>query len=112
MGQAGKTVADGTTVIGETLVCFNRIAQAIEKTASNTEGVAGVSQGQAPTVEEITMQVQEMVNLVVTPEQEAADAASATEESTAAIDEISRMIENVSRIAMDSQAANRKFSIA
>lgn len=53
-----------------------------------------------------------MVNLVVTPEQEAADAASVTEESTAAIDEISRMIENVSRIAMDSQAANRKFSIA
>ncbi|WP_440950088.1 methyl-accepting chemotaxis protein [Methanosphaerula subterraneus] len=112
MGLAGKTVADGTTVIGETLVSFNRIVQAIEKIASNTEEVAGGSEEQAATVEEITMQVQEMVNLVVSTEQEAADAASATEESTAAIDEISRMIENVSRIAMDSLAVNKKFRIA
>jgi methyl-accepting chemotaxis protein len=111
MGEAGKTVADGTTVIGETLVAFNRIVQAIEKIATNTEEVAGASEEQAATVEEITMQVQEMVNLVVSTEQEAADAAAATEESTVAIDEISRMIENVSRIAMESQAANRKFRI-
>lgn len=112
MGQAGKAVADGTAVIGETLVSFNRIAQAIEKIASNTEEVAGASEEQAATVEEITMQVQEMVNLVVSTEQEAADAALATEESTAAVGEISRMIENVSRIAMDSLVANRKFRIA
>jgi len=112
MGEAGKTVDDGTRVIGETLVSFNRIVQAIEKIAVNTEEVAGASEEQAATVEEITMQVQEMVNLVVSTEQEAADAASATEESTAAIDEIQRMIENVSRIAMESQAVNKKFRIA
>ncbi|ACL17405.1 methyl-accepting chemotaxis protein [Methanosphaerula palustris] len=111
MGEAGKTVADGTKVIGETLVSFNRIVQAIEKIAANTEEVAGASEEQAATVEEITMQVQEMVNMVKSTEQEAADAASATEQSTAAIDEISRMIENVSRVAMESTAANKKFRI-
>jgi methyl-accepting chemotaxis protein len=112
MGEAGKTVADGTKVIGETLVSFNRIVQAIEKIAANTEEVAGASEEQAATVEEITMQVQEMVNMVKSTEQEAADAASATEQSTAAIDEISRMIENVSRVAIESTAASKKFRIA
>lgn len=112
MGLAGRTVADGTVVIGETLVSFNRIAQAIEKIATNTEEVAGASEEQAATVEGITMLMQDMVSLVVSTEQEAYDAASATGESTAAIDEISRMIENVSRIAMESMETNRKFRIA
>lgn len=42
---------------------------------------------------------------------EAGDAAAATEESAAAIDEITRMIKHVDEIALQAMEANRRFRV-
>jgi methyl-accepting chemotaxis protein len=42
---------------------------------------------------------------------EAGDAAAATEESSAALDEITRMMETVDKIAVEAMEANKKFKV-
>jgi methyl-accepting chemotaxis protein len=43
---------------------------------------------------------------------ESSDAAAATEESSAALDEITRMVQSVETTAKEATEANRKFKIA
>jgi methyl-accepting chemotaxis protein len=52
-----------------------------------------------------------VANLIEATAKEATDAAAATEESSAAIDEISKMIKNVTTVANEAMTANKKFKV-
>ena len=53
----------------------------------------------------------EVANLIERTAKEAGDAAAATEESAAAIDEITRMIQTVNNVAVQAMEANKRFKV-
>jgi methyl-accepting chemotaxis protein len=55
--------------------------------------------------------VHEVASLIERTAKEAGDAAAATEESAAAIDEITRMIQMVNTTAVQAMEANKRFRV-
>lgn len=85
-------VEEGNKAVKETLTVFNKIAEAIATVSIRVGEVAGASEEQAATVEEITASVHELGNLIEQAAKEAVDSSAATEEASAALDQITRVI--------------------
>jgi methyl-accepting chemotaxis protein len=109
--EAGKTVKEGSSALGETLETFNKIVASVDDISRNIEMVAASAQEQAATVEEVTASLHEVNNLIQNTAKEAVDSAAASEEASAAIDQIGKIIENVNTIVDSVSREMSKFKV-
>ena len=87
-----QDVEEGNKAVKETLSVFNKIAEAIANVSIRVGEVAGASEEQEASVEEINASVHELGNLLEGAAKEAIDSSAATEEASAALDQITRVI--------------------
>ena len=92
MKSSAIEVKAGNQAVADTLGVFNEIVKAINIVHANMTEVAGATEEQAASVQEITASVNEVGSLVQQTAKEAVDSAGATEEVTASIEQITRAI--------------------
>jgi len=85
-------VEEGNVAVKEALTVFNKIADAIALVSMRIGEVAGASEEQAASVQEISASVHELGSLIEQSAKEATDSSAATEEASAALDQITRVI--------------------
>jgi len=110
MNSSATEVKAGNEAVYETLQVFNQIVQAIDIVHNNMTEVAGATQEQAATVEEITAHVNEVGNLIQKTADEAVSSAAATEEVTASIDQISKAISEAAASVQKISIEMQKFT--
>jgi methyl-accepting chemotaxis protein len=110
MKTSASEVKAGNEAVGDTLSVFHKIVEAINSVHSNMIEVAGATEEQAASVEEITASVHEVGSLVQQTAKEAVDSAAATQEVTASIDQISRAISDASASIQRISAEMGKFT--
>jgi methyl-accepting chemotaxis protein len=109
--EAGRTVKEGGSALGETLEVFNKIVSSVDEISRNIEMVAASTQEQAASVEEVTASLHEVDTLIQNTAKEAVDSAAASEEASAAIDQIGKIVENVNAIVDSVSKEMAKFKV-
>jgi len=105
MEGSSKEVKAGSIAVSESLAVFSDIVKSINDISSHMGEVAGATQEQAASVQEITASVNEVGALIEQTAKEAIGSAAASEEASAALDQISQVItsqaESVNRISRE-----------
>ena len=99
MDQATTEVTKGSDAITETIQFFHTIADGVENITQNMVEVASLSEEGAAAVEEITASVSEVKNLSEETAKEAVGSSAASEQSSAALNQVSTVIADLSVIA-------------
>jgi len=103
MEGSSDEVKAGSAAVSESLAVFSDIVKSINDISSHMSEVAGSTQEQAASVQEITASVNEVGSLIEQTAKEAIGSAAASEEASAALDQISQVItsqaESVNRIS-------------
>jgi len=111
MAEANKEVRIGSDALAETLVFFNKIVKSVDEFSTSMEEVAKASAAQTKSVVELTANVQNVSLVIQSTAKEAVDAAAATEETSASIDQIAHVIGNVNRIVENVTGETSKFRV-
>ncbi|WP_319580681.1 methyl-accepting chemotaxis protein [uncultured Methanospirillum sp.] len=105
MEGSSEEVKAGSAAVTESLAVFSDIVKSINDISSHMGEVAGATQEQAASVQEITASVNEVGALIEQTAKEAIGSAAASEEASAALDQISQVItsqaESVNRISQE-----------
>ncbi|HWQ66453.1 MAG TPA: methyl-accepting chemotaxis protein [Methanospirillum sp.] len=99
MKLATSEVSKGSTAITDTIQYFHTIAGQVQDISENMSEVATLSQEESASVEKIMEGVSEVRTLSTETAQEAVGTAAATEESSAALNQVSTIIGDLSLVA-------------
>jgi methyl-accepting chemotaxis protein len=111
MQKKNTEVRAGSTALTETLEFFNRIVKSVDQITTSMEEVAKASDAQATTVTGLITNVQNVSNIIQGTAKEAVDAAAATEETSASIDQIANVISNVNKVVEKVTLETSKFRV-
>ena len=111
MNGANNEVKIGSGALAETIVFFNKIVKSVDEITTSMEEVAKASEAQAKTVVELTTNVQNVSTVNQSTAKEATDAAAATQETSASIDQIATVINTVNTIVEKVTRETSKFRV-
>lgn len=111
MAEANKEVKTGSEALTETMEFFNKIVKSVDQITHNMEEVSKASEAQAKTVVDLNSTVQNVSDLIQSTAKEAVDAAAATEETSASIDQIATVMTAVNTIIEKVTEETSKFKV-
>jgi methyl-accepting chemotaxis protein len=112
MAQAGTAVREGNGALVDTLRIFNDLTSSVEDISRKMSTVAGATQTQAASFEEITASINEMSGLVRQTAKDAMNSSTTSEEALSVVANITHVIEEIHGAISTINAEMSKFKLS
>ena len=111
MAHAGIAVKDGNAALVDTLRIFNELTGSVDDISKKMVSVAGATETQAASFEEITASVNEMSGLVRQTAKDALNSSTTSEEALAVVHNITQVIKEINSAIATINSEMNKFKL-
>jgi len=111
MDGAGEAVNHGSVALKDTVQVFNQLTGSVEEISKNMSSVAGATEEQAASFEEITASINEMNGLVSETAKDALNSSATAEEALAVVEQITTIIIEINEAVATTTQEMKKFTV-
>jgi methyl-accepting chemotaxis protein len=111
MSHAGSAVKEGNSALVDTLRIFNELTTSVEDISKKMVAVAGATETQAASFEEITASVNEMSGLVRQTAKDALNSSTTSEEALSVVHNITQVIKEINNAITTINTEMGKFKL-
>lgn len=111
MEGAGEAIEHGENALKETVHAFNQLTISVEDISKNMASVAGATEEQAASFEEITASITEMNNLVSETAKDAMNSSATAEEALSVVETITSIITDIDNAVATTTDEMKKFKV-
>ncbi len=112
MKGAGEAIEYGETALRDTVQAFNQLTGSVEEISKNMSSVAGATEEQAASFEEITASITEMNSLVSDTASDAMNSSATAEEALTVVEQITSIITEINGAVTTTTKEMKKFRIS